>query len=74
MVLRSVYGGELTNRRCGVNAVSLCERGYSQPPRVLPLPVWDDASKQIIHVDKFMLSTRRPGPNLDVKVFICRII
>ena len=35
---------EFTNRRCGINAASLCERGYSQPPQVLPLPVWDNAS------------------------------
>ena len=46
-VLCSVWttnGGELTNRRCGVNAASLCERGYSQPPQVLPLPVWDNTN------------------------------
>ena len=46
-VLRSVWmtnGGELTNRCCGITGASLCERGYSQPPQVLPLPVWDDAS------------------------------
>ena len=37
VVRRSVWmtnGRELTNRRCGVNAASLCERGYSQPPQV----------------------------------------
>ena len=53
-------GGELT-----INTVSLCERGYSQPPQVLPLPVWDDVSTQIIHVDKFMssiMSMRRSNP------------
>ena len=61
-------GGESTNRRWGVNAASLCERGYSQPPQVPPLPVWDDASMQIIHVDEFMLSItltksmHRPSP------------
>ena len=41
-VLRSVWMtnvGELTNRCCSANAASLCKRGYSQPPRVLPLPV-----------------------------------
>ena len=51
--------GELTNCRCGVNAESLCERGYSQPPGVLPLPVWDNASMQIIHDDEFMSSITR---------------
>ena len=50
----SLLGGELTNCRCGINAASLCEKGYSQPLQVLPLPVWDDASTQIIHVNKFM--------------------
>ena len=49
-------GEELTNCRCGVNAASLCERGYSQPLQVLPLPVWDDALTQIIHINKFMSS------------------
>ena len=45
--------------------MSLCERGYSQPPQVLPLPVSDNA---IIHVDEFMssitstTSTHRPSP------------
>ena len=49
------------------NATSLCERGYSQPPQVILLPVWDDASTQIIHVNDFMSSitlTRRPSPTL----------
>ena len=52
-------------------AASLCEGGCSQPPQVLPPPVWDDVSMQIIHVDKFMLlitsttSTRRTSPNHD---------
>ena len=67
VVLGSVWvtnGRELMNRCCGVNAASLCERGFSQPVRVLPLPVCDDASTQIIHVDEFMLSImlmRRPS-------------
>lgn len=55
-------GRELTNRRCCVNAASLYERGYSQLPRVPALPVWDDASTQIIHVNKCMSLTRRPSP------------
>ena len=50
----TLLGGELTNCRCGINAASLCEKGYSQPLQVLPLPVWDDASTQIIHVNEFM--------------------
>ena len=50
------------NRCCGVNAASLCERGNSQPPKLLPLPVWEDILTQIIHVNEFMssiTSTRR---------------
>ena len=31
---------------------------YSQPLRVLPLPVWDDVSTQIVHVDEFMSSSQ----------------
>ena len=60
--------------RCGVNVASLCERGYSQPLQVLPLPVWDDVSTQIIHVDEFMwltMSTRCPSPSL-LNMFISR--
>ena len=44
----------MTNHRCGVNAASLCERGYSQPTQVLPLPVWDDASSQPSQVCHFI--------------------
>ena len=59
------------NRRCSVNTASLCERSYSQPPRALPLPVWDDASMQIIHVDEFMstMSTRRPSPKIKWPIY-----
>ena len=68
-------GGELINRCCGVNVASLCERGYSQPPQVLPLPDWDDGSTQIIHVDKFMSSitsttlTHCPSPGFSRFLF-----
>ena len=62
----SANSGKMTNRRCVVNAESLCEG--PQPPQVLPLPVWDNTSTRITHVDEFMssimstVSTRRPIP------------